>query len=78
MNTIDYLLLAVLAGGALYTFYRLFLGYVASRTRQVEVVDGTDYPSLSRADNTRAALNRHSANASATRIPKSNREHSNI
>ena len=50
MNTIDYLLLAALAGGAIYTFYRLFLGYVFSRSRDVEGADGTPYSDPSRAE----------------------------
>lgn len=53
MNTIDYLLLAALAGGAIYTLYRLFLGYVSSRFRDVEVADDNDHPITSQtADNT--------------------------
>ncbi len=42
MKAIDYLLLAALAVGALYTFYRLFLGYLASRSLEGEVTDRTE------------------------------------
>jgi hypothetical protein len=58
MNTIDYLLLAALAGSAIYTFYRLFLGYLCTRSRDLEVVNGTDYSSPSRADSTAADFKR--------------------
>ncbi len=56
MNAIDYLLLAALTLGALYTFYRLFLGYVSSRSLEVEVTDRTDVSNLSRADAEVASL----------------------
>ena len=36
MNAMDYLSLAALVIAALYTFYRLFLGYMASRALENE------------------------------------------
>lgn len=43
MNAIDYLLLAALAAGALYTFYRLFAGFAVERSRDVKQADPADY-----------------------------------
>lgn len=77
MNTVDYLLIAAFAGGALYTFYRLFRGYLASQSYDAEVAD-RENPIPSRVDDTVADFNRDLAIASPPRIPESNREHSNI
>ncbi len=54
MNTIDYPLLAALAAGTLYTSYRLFLGYILSRSGEVLAEDDTNYRDLSRAEKTAA------------------------
>jgi len=50
MNPIDYLLIAIFAIGALYTFYRLSLGYFSSRSLEGEAVDRNDVSSSPVAD----------------------------
>ncbi len=52
MNPIDYLLLGALAAGALYTFYRLFVGYAVTRWHGAErAADVAEYPKPSRTEN---------------------------
>ncbi len=45
MNAIDYVLLSALVIAALYTFYRLFLGYMASPALENEVAGHSDVSS---------------------------------
>lgn len=40
MNIIDYLLLAAISVAALYTFYRLFFGYLRSRCEEMTIEEG--------------------------------------
>lgn len=58
MNTMDYLLLAVLAAGFLYMSYRLFLGYLLTRSRDLKAEDDAGYLNPSRAENSKADLKR--------------------
>ena len=50
MNPMDYLLIALFAIGAIYTFYRLFLGYCSSRSLEGEAADRHDVSSSPVAD----------------------------
>ena len=78
MNTIDYFLLAALAGADIYTFYRLFLGYVSSRFRDVEAADGNDHPLLPGRLITQPRIsNSHLISATATGLAELPGERSN-
>lgn len=54
MNTLDYLLLAALAAGTFYSSYRLFLGYILSRSGEFKAADDMNYRDSSRAEKTAA------------------------
>ena len=58
MNALDYLLLAALVIAALYAFYRLFLGYLASRSLENEVACHSDVSNSVRPDAEVANLKR--------------------
>lgn len=58
MNVLDYLLLVALTIAALYTFYRLLLGYLASRSLDPELSRPADLPNSSRAEARVANLKR--------------------
>ena len=58
MNVLDYFLLAALVSAALYAFYRLVLGYMASRSLENEVTCHSDVSNSVRSDTEVANLKR--------------------